>query len=231
MTHRVSQRIFRIGDVTNWSSRWLTKKNVPQYLEEDFKIRRFLKKRLKDCGLDDVEIERFSGKVNIIIQTSRPGLVIGRGGEGIENIKKDLIKDVWGKGILSGRKNLPEGDKKEIRIEIQEIRNPWLRASLVGQWAAKRIERKFYFRRVMKETLDKIIANKEVKGARVEISGRLGGSEHARKEWLKKGNLPRQSLRADIDYALTEAHCSYGVLGIKVWIYKGERFAKNASLN
>ncbi len=189
----------------------MSKKNTPQLLEEDFKIRTFLKKKLKDCSVESIEIERFAGKTNVIINSARPGLIIGRGGKGAEDLKKEIEK------VLGGV-------KKELRIEIREIKNVWLSASLAGQWIAQQLEKRMPHRRVMKQAMEKIIANKEAKGARIEISGRLGGNEIARREWLRKGRLPRQTLRAVIDYALVEALCTYGILGIKVWIYKGERF-------
>lgn len=215
MTHKVHPKSFRLKDSQDWQSRWLSKKNFPAYLEEDFKFREFLEKKLKDCAVQNIEIERFPGKVNVIINSARPGLIIGRGGKGAEDLKKDLER------ISS----LPKDSKRELRIEIREIRNPWISASLAGQWIAQQLERRVHHRRVIKQAMEKIMTNtKEVKGARIEVSGRLGGSEIARREWLRKGRLPRQTIRADIDYALVEAFCAYGVIGVKVWIYKGEKF-------
>ena len=211
MTHKVHPKVFRLRDSQDWDSRWLSKKKTPQYLEEDFRMREFLGKRLKDCAVQNVEIERFPGKVNIIINSARPGLIIGRGGKGAEDLKKEI------------EKFFKEG-KEELRIEIREIRNVWASASLASQWVAQQLEKRMPHRRIIKQALEKIMANKEVKGARIEISGRLGGNEIARREWLKKGRLPRQTLRAIIDYAQAEAFCSYGIIGVKVWIYKGERF-------
>lgn len=210
MSHKVHPKSFRLRDSQDWESRWLSKKKTPQYLEEDFKIRKFLEKKLKDCAMQNIEIERFPGKANIIINSARPGLIIGRGGKGAEDLKKDIEK------IL--------GSKQELRVEIREIRNVWASASLAGQWVAQQLEKRMPFRRVIKQSLEKIMASKEVQGARIEVSGRLGGNEIARREWLKKGRMPRQTIRAIIDYAQVEALCSYGTIGIKVWIYKGERF-------
>lgn len=221
MSHRVHPKIYRIEGTTYWDSRWFDRKKLSTYLEEDFKIREFLKKKLKQSGLEKVEIERFPGKVIVIVATSRPGLVIGRGGAGSEDIKKDLEK------ILSKEPRFQQGVRlPEIKVEIKEIRNPWLSAELSGQWIAFQLEKRVRHRRVMKQALEKIMVNKEVKGARIELSGRLNGVEIARREWLKQKQMPRQTIRADIDYAQVEAYCTYGVLGIKVWIYKGERFAK-----
>ena len=211
MTHKVHPKIFRVSKLTDWSSRWLDEKKFPQYLEEDFKIREFLKKKIGKIGIDNIEIERFPGKLNIIISSARPGLIIGRGGEGIEELKKEL------------EKTLPK-EKRELKLEIKEIKDPWLSASLSAQWIAQQIEKRVLYKRVLKQALSKIMAHKEVKGARIEVAGRLNGVEIARTEFLKKGCLPRQTIRADIDYAQNSAYCTYGVVGIKVWIYKGERF-------
>lgn len=213
MSHKVHPKAYRLKNLSDWDSRWLDKKNLSQYLEEDFRIREFLKKKIGKFAVEKIEIERFSGKIKIIISSARPGLIIGRGGEGIEGLKKELE-----------RKVLKSGVKKELKLEIKEIKNPWSSANLAAQWIAQQIERRIHHRRVLKQALGKITIVSGVKGARVEISGRLAGAEIARREWLKKGNLPRQTIRADIDYAQVEAHCTYGLIGIKVWIYKGEKF-------
>ena len=209
MSHKVHPKIYRIREITDWNSRGFYEKKFSEYLEKDFRIREFLKKRLAKIGVEKIEIERSLGKVNIIISTARPGLIIGRGGEGVEALKKALEKFL---------------EEKEIRIEIREITNPWLSAELAVQYIAQQIEKRVPCRRVIKQVLDKIMSQKEVKGARIEVAGRLGGSEIARRQWLKEGRLPRQTIRADIDYAQGGAYCTYGVVGIKVWIYKGEKF-------
>lgn len=198
----------------DWDSRWLEKKKFPQYLEEDFKIRTFLKEKLGKTGIEKIEIERFPGKLNIIISSARPGLIIGRGGEGVEELKRILENK-----ILRHRQG-----KKETRIEVREVKNPWLSAPLSAQWVAQQIEKRISFRRALKQVMDKIITQKGVEGCRVEVAGRLDGREIARTEWLKKGKLPRQTIRADIDYAQEEARCTYGTIGVKVWIYKGQKF-------
>lgn len=216
MTHKVHPKAFRLRDSADWHSRWLQKKNFPQHLEEDFRIREFLEKKLKDSAVQNIEIERFPGKVNVIINTARPGLIIGRGGKGAEDLKKELEK------ILNKIK--PAIGKGELKLEIREIKNFWASASLVSQWVSQQLEKRIPHRRAMKQAAEKVMANKEVKGVRIEVSGRLGGSEIARREWLKRGRLPRQTLRAIIDYSHTEALISQGTLGVKVWIYKGERF-------
>jgi len=211
MAHRVHPKIYRVRGITDWDTRGFYKE-PSKYLEEDFRIREFLKNKLGKIGIERIEIERFPNKVNIIISSARPGLIIGRGGEGVEELKKELEDKVV------KIKKIP------LRIEIREVRNPWTSAALSSQWMVQQIERRVPYRRVLKQALSKIAANKEVKGVRVEISGRLNGAEIARRNWLKIGQLPRQTIRANIDYAQAEAFCTYGVIGIKVWIYKGEKF-------
>ncbi|MFH1657109.1 MAG: 30S ribosomal protein S3 [bacterium] len=216
MSHKVHPKIFRLKETADWRSRWIDRKNIPLSLEEDCRIREFLEEKLKDCGVESVEIERFAGKMNIIINTSRPGLVIGRGGTGVEDLKKILTKKVL---VIN-----KTGKKTEIKIEIREIKDYWTKSKLVGDWAALQFKKRVRFRKIIKQALGKMMASPIVKGARIEVSGRLDGSEIARREWLKEGSLPRQTIRADIDYAQSQAFCTYGVIGIKVWIYKGEKF-------
>jgi len=216
MTHKVHQKAFRIKRISDWGSRGFYGKKFPQYLEEDFEIRKFLKGKLKRVGIERVEIERFPGKINVIVSTLRPGFIIGRGGKGIEELKRQLERKIIKLGKVK--------DKKELRLEIREVRNPWSSAILTAQWMAQQIEKRVRYRRVLKQALSKVSDSKGVQGCRVQVAGRLNGIEIARKEWLQDGRLPRQSIRAEIDYAQTEAFCSYGVVGVKVWIYKGERF-------
>lgn len=214
MGHRVHPKAYRIREMSDWDSRGFYKKPA-KLLEEDFKVREFLKEKLSRVGIEKIEIERFSNKLNIIISSARPGLIIGRGGEGVELLKKELEQKVLDKDT---------DGKKELRIEIREIRDPWTSASLSAQWVAQQIEKRVAYRRVLKRALSKIVSHKEIQGARIQLSGRLNGAEIARREWLGSGKLPRQTIRADIDYALVEAFCNYGVIGVKVWIYKGEKF-------
>lgn len=211
MAHKVHPKAFRIKEITDWDSRGFYQRNFAQYLEEDFRIREFLKKKIGRLGVEKIEIERFPGKINLIIFSARPGLIIGRGGEGVEELKKELERKVL-------------KEKQELKIEIQEVKTPWASAQLAAQWMAQQIEKRVPYRRVLKQALDKIMSQKEVQGARVEVAGRLDGVEIARREWLQRGRLPRQTLRSIIDYAQERAYCSYGVVGIKVWIYKGEKF-------
>jgi len=213
MAHKTHPKVLRLKKLEDWDSRWLNKKKLPQYLKEDFEIREFIKKKLGSVGIEKIEIERFPGKINVIISTARPGLIIGRGGTGVELLKKELEKLIFGKE-----------EKREIKIEIKEIKDPWTSATLVAQWIASQLEKRVPYRRVLKRALSKIMSHKEFEGARVQVSGRLDGVEIARTEWLQQGKLPRQTLRSDIDYGFTEAYCTYGTIGVKVWIYKGEKF-------
>jgi small subunit ribosomal protein S3 len=213
MTHKVHPKAYRLKNLSDWDSRWLNSKKTPQYLEEDFRIREIIKEKIGKVGVERIEIERFPGKITIIISSARPGLIIGRGGGGVEELRKEIE-----------RKISKSATKEKLRIEIKEVRNPWASAVLSAQWMTQQIEKRVPFRRVLKQAVEKIISSKEVKGVRVEVAGRLDGTEIARRGWLKKGRLPRQTLRADIDYAQETAHCSYGVVGVKVWIYKGDKF-------
>jgi len=209
MTHRVQPKGFRIREIKDWLSRGFYEKDLAKYLEEDFKIRRFLKDKLKSADIEKIEIERFPAKINVIIFTARPGLIIGRRGERVTILREELTKLLF--------------EKKALNIEVQPVKNPWSSASLSAQWIAKQIEKRMSFRRVMKQALSKIMTSKEVQGARVQISGRLNGVDMARTEWLKEGKLRRQTLRSELDYGQAEAFHIKGVHGIKVWIYKGEK--------
>lgn len=210
MAFKVHPKAFRIERNEDWNSRWLNEKELPKLLEEDFKIREFLKKKLKDCSVEKIIIERFPGQIKVIIFTSRPGLIIGRRGEGAELLKKFLENKILKKkGIL--------------KLEIKAVKNVWSSAPLTAQWIAKQIEKRVRYRRVLKSALSRIITSKEVKGARVQIQGRLNGTMIARRDALQEGQLPRQKIRAIIDYGTARAFCTYGVVGVKVWIYKGEK--------
>ena len=219
MSHKVHPKIYRIGHIENWNSRWFANKSFSKQLEEDFRIRQYLEKKLEEASLGKVEIERSVGKINIIIYTARPGLVIGRAGKGLEILKKEMKKLIFSNDTGLSKTKL------EIQFDVKEIRNPWTDAQLISKWVAQRIEKRVPYRTVLKQALAKIQAYKsEVKGARVEVSGRLNGVTIARKEWLQYGKLPRQTIRANIEYGFSRAHCSYGTIGVKVWLYKGEKF-------
>jgi small subunit ribosomal protein S3 len=215
MSHKVHPKSFRMKRIADWDSRGFYGKKIAENLEEDFKIRELLSKKLEDSNIEKIEIERFPEKFTIIINTGRPGLIIGRGGEGVEKIKKLLVSKIF-------RKN--KGKIPEVKIEIKGVRDVWASPNLVVEWIAQRLKRRMPHRKVVKQALDKIMSVKGVKGGRIEVSGRLGGAEIARREWHLKGNLPRQTIRADIEYGAGFARCSYGSIGIKVWVYKGEKF-------
>lgn len=219
---KVHQTIFRIKETSDWKSRWFSKRDFDKILEEDFRIREFLTKKIGRLGVEKIEIERFPGKINIIISSARPGLIIGRRGEGVELLKQELENKVLKKKKPSSSKDAPI--TQQLKLEIKEVKDVWSSAPLVCQWICQQIEKRVPYRRVLKQALDKIMFQKGVEGARVEVAGRLNGVEIARTEWLQKGKLPRQTLRADIDYAYDSAYCTYGVIGVKVWIYKGEKF-------
>jgi len=216
MAHKVHPKSFRIKGTEDWNIRGFYGKKMPQFLEEDFLIKDFLVKKLKDASVANIQIEHSADKLNIIIETARPGLIIGRGGNGIDVLKAEIEKKI--------AKKIKNKSKREYKIEIREIRNPWISSALVAQMAAQQIEKRIPFRQVLKKSIERVMTNREAKGIRMEVSGRLNGIEIARREWLAQGRLPRNTIRADIDYAQDEAQCTYGKIGIKVWIYKGDKF-------
>jgi small subunit ribosomal protein S3 len=216
MAHKVHPKSFRIKGTEDWNIRGFYGKKMPQYLEEDFLTKDFLRKKLSEASVANIQIEHSANKLNIIIETARPGLIIGRGGGGIDVLKAAVEKNI--------QKKVKKFSKREIKIEIREVRNPWISAALVAQMAAQQIEKRMPFRQVMKKSIERVMTNKEIKGIRMEVAGRLNGIEIARREWLGHGQMPRNTIRADIDYAQDEAHCTYGKIGIKVWLYKGEKF-------
>ena len=223
MSHKVHPKAFRLRDTADWFSRWFQKDKYAKALREDFLIRNYLDQKLKEAGIEDVEIERFGSKVTVFINTARPGLIIGRGGSGIEELKAE-IKKILEKDKKSRYREQADPGKQEIRLEIRELKNPWDSSSLTAQWIVSQLERRMPYRRVMKQTIQKVMANKGIQGVKIEISGRLGGADIARKEIQKEGRLPLQTLRARIDYSLKEAKTTYGMIGVKVWFYKGEKF-------
>lgn len=212
MGQKVNPKSLRIGITTTWRSRWFAGRNFSENLKQDIEIRRALMKKWKTAFIADVEIERSSGTVRVIILTSRPGVLIGRGGSGIEDIT-NFVKG-----------NFFAGRKVNLKIEVKEVKNIEKSASLIAQQVAEQLERRMPFRRVLKSTLEQVEKNREVKGVKIEVSGRLGGAEMSRKEWLSRGTIPLHTLRADIDFARNTARTTYGAIGVKVWIYKGEVF-------
>ena len=218
MTHVAHPYIQRIGVNRGWKSRWFTTspEKFREYLRVDAALRKFLKTRLKGMSVDAVEFERDEKSIRLIIKTARPGIIIGRSGEGINQLKKDI-------DMFLRKQKMSE--KLELKIDIEEIRSPESSAQIVGQMVAEGLEKRMTFRRVMKQTAEKVMANRDVQGVRIILAGRLGGADMARREEVKRGRVPLQTLRADIDFARVEANLPYGVIGIKVWIYRGDVFA------
>jgi small subunit ribosomal protein S3 len=196
---------FRLGIIRSWRSRWYSEKEYASRLQEDLRIRKYVKGRLNHAGVSSIEIERRSNRINILIATARPGIVIGKKGAEIENLKKDLAKFTT----------------KELSINILEIRRPETDAQLTAENVAMQLERRIAFRRAMKKT---VLSSMKLgaKGIKIQVSGRLGGAEMSRTEWYREGRVPLHTLRADIDYGVAEARTTYGIIGVKVWIYKGE---------
>ena len=222
MTHKVHPKAFRIRGMEDFNVRGFYGNKMPQYLEEDFLIKDFLNEKFKEASIANIEIEHYQNKLNVIIETARPGIIIGRGGQGVETLKKMVEGLIQKRKELAGKKTVKS--KRDIKIDIKEIKNPWTSAALVAQMAAQQIEKRIPFRQVLKRNMERVMQNREIKGIKMEVAGRLNGIEIARKEWLKQGRMPLQSLRADIDYSQTQAYCTYGAIGVKVWMYKGDKF-------
>lgn len=222
MTHVAHPYIQRIGVNRGWRSRWFTTSPAKfrEYLRVDAALRKMLDTRLKGMSVDNIEIERSQKDIRIIIKTARPGLIIGRSGEGINKLKKDV-------DLFLRKQKMT--DKPEIKLDIEEVRSAESSARIVGQMIVEGLEKRMTFRRVMKMTVEKVMANRDVEGVKIKLSGRLGGADMARIEELKKGRIPLQTLRADIDFARVTARLPYGAIGIKVWIYRGEVFADRKS--
>jgi len=215
MTHKVHPKVYRLGLSKNWSSKGFYENDFAKFLQEDYKIRSLLREVLREINVESIEIERSSDEIGVIIYSSRPGLIIGRGGEGVKVLKTKLEKKL---GLDSGK------SKKRIRLEIKEVKDPWLSASLAAQDIARQLEKRLPYRKVVKQALHKIAMHKEVKGVRIQVSGRLNGIEIARSEYFQEGQLKRETLRGNIDYGFEMARCPYGAIGVKIFIYKGEVF-------
>jgi len=205
MGQKVHPYGFRLGVTKTWRSRWFSKHEYAKLLEEDLELKRMLRKRLKSAGVSSIELDRPGNKLRVTIRTSRPGIVIGRKGSEIEKLKQDLARS-------SGR---------DVFIDIQEVHKPELDAQLVTESIALQLEKRVAFRRAMRKAVDSALRF-GCQGIKVRVSGRLNGNEIARSEWYLQGRLPLHTLRADIDYGFTEAYTTYGVIGIKAWVYRGE---------
>jgi len=224
MTHKTHPLSKRLGYTKGWNSRWFDSKKYTENAQQDYLIREYVLEKFKNAGVANVEVERFANSISIIIYTSRPGLIIGRGGTGIEEAKKEMYKELRNK--MRRRHDAREREQlvvPEIRVEVREVRDSDAHARLIALNVAEQLERRMPFRRVIKRSLDRVMTNKEVEGAKISVAGRLNGAEMARSEFVKEGNLPLQTLRADIDYAYVQAVTKYGVIGVKVWIYRGEK--------
>jgi len=207
MTHKVYPKIFRIGVTQDWDSNWFSDKKYKENLKEDWKIREVLTKEFNKGVIEKINIKRLGEKINIIIRTARPGLLIGRGGGGVETLSKKISK------VLG---------KKEVKIDIEEVREPSISASLLAQQIAIDFERRVPYKRAVKRAIGRALQGGKIKGIKIRVKGRLDGVEIGRNELFRKGRLPLQTIRADIDYGEARAECTYGSVGIKVWIYKGE---------
>lgn len=210
MGQKVNPKGLRVGIIRDWDSKWFaTRKDYINFLHEDFKIRKFIKAKLYIAGISLIEIERAANRVKITINTAKPGIVIGRGGTEVENLRKELVK-------MTG---------KQINLNIAEVKKPELNAQLVSENIATQLEKRIAFRRAMKQGVTKSM-RMGAQGIKIATSGRLNGAEIARTEWYSEGKVPLHTLRADIDYGFAEANTTYGKIGVKVWIYKGEVLPK-----
>lgn len=207
MGQKVHPYGFRLGVNRTWKSRWFATKDYGDLLHEDLKVKKFLKRRFYHAGISSMEVERASNKLTLIVHTSRPGIIIGRKGSEIEKLKVDLQR-------MTGR---------EVFINIQEVRKPELDAQLIAESIAQQLERRVAFRRAMRRAVDTALRF-GAEGIRVRCGGRLNGAEIARAEWYLHGRLPLHTLRADIEYGFAEAYTTYGVIGVKCWVYKGQIF-------
>ena len=213
MGQKVHPTGIRLGIVKDWTSKWYAdSKDFPEYIRVDHQVREFIKKKLKDASVSRIGIERPAKKANITIHTARPGIVIGKKGEDIEKLRREVAQMI----------RMPIQD---VRIIISEVRKPELDAQLVAEGIAQQLERRVMFRRAMKRAVTNTM-RVGAEGIKVKVGGRLNGAEIARSEWYREGRVPLHTLRADIDYGLAEAHTTYGVIGVKVWIFKGEVFDK-----
>lgn len=219
MSHTVHPYAHRLGIIRDWKSRWFGAKNkYKEFLRGDLVVREFLDKKLRGMYVSSVEIERNEKVLRIIIETSRPGVIIGRQGDGAVKLKDEIVRIMRKEGVYSG--------KEEVRLDVRELKSPESNAAIVAQMVAEGLEKRMPYRRILKQTVEKVMANRDVKGVKVSVGGRLAGSTIARSESKKLGQIPLQTFRADVDYAHHEARLPYGRIGIKVWIYRGEIFSQ-----
>ncbi|MBF0226645.1 MAG: 30S ribosomal protein S3 [Desulfobacterales bacterium] len=223
MGQKVNPIGLRIGIVKTWESRWYAEKNYSKFIVEDYKLREFVKKKLSHAGISKIEIERSDKRIRLVIYAAKPGIIIGKKGAEIDLLKRDIEK-------LLLRKTLEKTATNEVSIDIQEVKKIEIDAKLVAENVGNQLLRRVAFRRAMKKCVVSAIKS-GAKGIKIICSGRLGGAEMARTEWYKEGRIPLHTLRADIDYGVTEAKTTYGMIGIKVFIFKGEKLADNKRLS
>ncbi|KXS55758.1 MAG: 30S ribosomal protein S3 [Candidatus Adiutrix intracellularis] len=213
---------FRLGVIKTWSSRWYAGRDFGQQVVEDRRIRDYVKKKLEAAGVSQIEIERAANKVKLRIHTARPGIVIGKKGADIEILRKELEKLIRREVVVQGEHGSENKHlSREVLIDIQEVRKPEISAQLVAEAVAQQLQRRVAFRRAMKKSIS-LAFKFGALGVKIHCAGRLGGAEMARREWYREGRVPLHTLRADVDYGFAEAHTTYGVIGVKAWIFKGE---------
>ncbi len=219
---------FRLGVIKTWSSRWYAGRDYGQQVVEDRKIRDYVKKKLEAAGVSQIEIERAANKVKLRIHTARPGIVIGKKGADIEVLRRDVEKLIRRDVVVPGE-NGPEKKtlRREVMIDIQEVRKPEITAQLVAESVAQQLQRRVAFRRAMKKSIS-LAFKFGALGVKIHCAGRLGGAEMARREWYREGRVPLHTLRADVDYGFAEARTTYGIIGVKTWVFKGEVLDANA---
>jgi len=217
MGQKVHPKVFRLGELYSWDSKWFSKRDYAKFLQQDILIKKFLKKELREAAVAQIDIERSGTTVTVIIHSAKPGIIIGRGGQGVEELKKKIKAKFLDK-------------KVNLNVNIKEITDPNSSAELVAQSMIFDLEKRMPYRRVMKQAISRV-EKTNAKGIKVIVAGRLNGAEIARSETLTSGNLPLHTLRADIDYSRGIAHTTYGTIGVKVWIYKGEVFRKDKEKN
>ena len=218
MGNKIRPTSYRIGITKDWTSRWFARKNFPDLLKQDIAIRKVVQERIGSAGIDKIDIERNSSHCKVLIKAAKPGLIIGRGGKGIEELTKaievellKLVKESKDKKVITA-----------VSLNVEEIKRDEISSQVLAQQIALDLEKRMPFRRMMKKYLESVMQNRTVQGGKIKLSGRLDGNEIARKEWLGRGRLPLSTLRANIDYGEATAFTTYGTIGIKVWIYKGE---------
>jgi small subunit ribosomal protein S3 len=217
MGQKVHPQIFRLGTIGTWKSKWFATKDYAAFLEQDIKIRKYIAHKLREAGIASIDIERSGAKLTVNLHTSKPGVVIGRGGAGAEELKKDIKKRFLDK-------------KTQLNITIHEVAKPDLAAGIICQNVIEQLEKRMPFRRVIKRSIEQVM-QAGAKGVKIIIGGRLGGAEIARQEKFSQGSIPLHTLRADVDYYRAAAHTTYGAIGVKVWINRGEVFKKTTNSN